>query len=274
MSPRGRTLWLALWVASDGLRPFSLHTELRHDTPQTPEIGIPCTPMDPLVYAPNMNLTKGQTMNTQRVIGYARVSTQEQHEAGAGLPAQISRLEGEGAARGWALETVTESGGRSGSSMTKREALAEAIARLDRGEADALAVTKLDRLTRSVADFSRLLDHAQRKGWDLIILDVNVDTSTPSGALVANILASSAQYERALIAQRTREGMAQRKAEGQRMGRPVVMAEETRARISELRSLGLSLRAIAQELNEAEIPTAHGGKAWHASTVSNVLVSV
>lgn len=206
-----------------------------------------------------------------RVIGYARVSTQEQHDQGAGLPAQVSRLEAEGLSRGWALEIVQESGGRSGGSLTKREALAEAIQRLDRGEADALVVTKLDRLTRSVADFSRLLDHANRKGWDLVILDVNVDTSTPSGALVANILASSAQYERALIAQRTREGMAQRKAEGVRMGRPVVMSYETYGRIVELRGFGLSLRAIAQELNETGVPTAHGGKAWHASTISKVL---
>ena len=81
------------------------------------------------------------------------------------------------------------------------------------------------------------------------------------------------QEARNLHSQRTREGMAQRKAQGVRMGRPVVMSEETRIRITELRSQGLSLRAIAQELNETGVPTAHGGKAWHASTVSKVLVS-
>jgi hypothetical protein len=73
--------------------------------------------------------------------------------------------------------------------------------------------------------------------------------------------------------ERTRDGLAQRKADGQRIGRPVLMSEETRTRIIKLRNQGLSLRAIAQELNEADVPTAHGGSAWHASTISGVLAT-
>lgn len=211
------------------------------------------------------------TTTPLRVLGYARVSTTEQHDAGAGLPAQLARLTAEAAGRGWTLETVTEDGGRSGSSLDKRTALADALARLDRGAADALVVAKLDRLTRSVSDFSRLLDRARRRGWQLVVLDLGIDTTTPAGELVANVIASAAQYERRMIGQRTREGMAQRKAEGVHCGRPAVLGSEVVARVVREREAGSSLRAIAAGLNAEDVPTAHGGSAWHASTVRAVL---
>ena len=213
------------------------------------------------------------TTNPLRVIGYARVSTTEQHDAGAGLPAQVARLTAEAAGRGWTLEVVTEDGGRSGSTLERREALADALTRLDKGQADALVVTKLDRLTRSVADFARLLDRAKRKGWQLVVLDLGIDTTTPAGELVANVIASAAQYERRMIGLRTREGMAQRKAEGVRMGRPVVLPADVRDRIAGQRSEGRSLRSIADQLNFDQIATAHAGSKWYASTVRAVLAS-
>ena len=205
------------------------------------------------------------------VIGYARVSTEEQHDSGAGLPAQVSQLEAEASRRGWALEIVTESGGRSGSSLRKREALATALERLDSGEAKALVVTKLDRLTRSLADYARLQDRANSKGWDLVILDLGIDTSTPSGALMAGMMASVAQFERSMIAQRTREGLAQRKAQGVRLGRPVTMDSTVRDLILRLHGDGMSLRGIAQHLVDLGVETAHGGATWHASTVSRAI---
>jgi DNA invertase Pin-like site-specific DNA recombinase len=132
-------------------------------------------------------------------------------------------------------------------------------------------VTKLDRLTRSVADFSRLLDRARRRGWQLVVLDLGIDTTTPAGELVANVIASAAQYERRMIGQRTREGMAQRKAEGVHCGRPAVLGAEVVARIGRERQAGRSLRTIAEGLNIDGVPRAHGGSAWHASTVRAVL---
>jgi DNA invertase Pin-like site-specific DNA recombinase len=211
------------------------------------------------------------TTKSSTVLGYVRVSTNEQHDAGAGLPAQIARLEQEAAGRGWTLEVVAEAGGRSGKSTAGREALAEALERLDRGEASTLVVSKLDRLCRSTLDFLSILERARRNGWTLVCLDVAIDTATPSGELMSTVLASFAQYERRLIAARTKEALAQRKAEGVVLGRPVVMLDEVRTRIHAERNAGKSLRAIAEGLNSEGIPTVHGGAQWHASTIQKAL---
>jgi DNA invertase Pin-like site-specific DNA recombinase len=210
------------------------------------------------------------TENTTKVIGYARVSTTEQHDAGAGLPAQVARLTAEATGRGWDFELVTEEDGRSAGTLAKRDALAAALARLDRGDAHVLVVTKLDRLTRSVADFAALLDRAKRRGWELIVLDLGVDTTTPAGEMVANVIAATAQYERQMIAQRTREALAIRRAQGVRLGRPPVLPQAVRDRIIADRSEGYSLQRIADRLNAEGIATGHGGAKWYPSTVSNV----
>jgi DNA invertase Pin-like site-specific DNA recombinase len=209
--------------------------------------------------------------SSSKVLGYVRVSSEEQYETGAGLPAQITRLEQEAAMRGWDLEIVSEAGGRSGKSMNDRPALLNALDRLDRGEAGTLIVTKLDRASRSTLEFLQLLDRARRKGWTVVCLDMGCDTATPSGELMSTVGAGFAQYERRLIGMRTREALAQRKREGVVLGRPVVMLDEVRDRIRQERTNGKSLRAIAEGLNSDGIPTAHGGAAWHASTVQKAL---
>ncbi|MEI8067234.1 MAG: recombinase family protein, partial [Actinomycetes bacterium] len=95
-----------------------------------------------------------------KLIGYVRVSTDKQIESGAGIEAQVSYLEAEALRRNADLEIVSEGEGASGKSMGKRSALNEAMKRLDRGEANALIVSKLDRLTRSVADFLEVLERS------------------------------------------------------------------------------------------------------------------
>lgn len=95
-----------------------------------------------------------------------------------------------------------------------RPGLQSALRRLDAGEADHLLAIRLDRVSRSVADFAGLLDRSAKKGWGLVLLSPNIDTSNAAGRFTAHVLASAAQYERELIGQRVREGMAQRKAEG------------------------------------------------------------
>lgn len=203
-------------------------------------------------------------------LAYVRVSTAEQAQLGASLDAQEAALVEAAERKGYRVEVVREEG-KSGKSLRGREALAEALARLDRGDAQALYAQRLDRLSRSVADFAYLLDRAKRRGWTVAVLDADVDTSTPSGEFLVNVLASAAQYERRIISARTKDALAQRRREGKRLGRPSQLPVAVVGRVVALRGEGASLRAIADRLNSEEVPTAHEGAKWHASTVAKVL---
>ena len=204
-----------------------------------------------------------------RALGYVRVSTGQQVESGAGLDAQRAALEAEAQRRGWTLEIATDAG-LTGKNM-RRPALADALDRLDRGEVDVLVSAKLDRVSRSVADFARLLERANSRGWRLVLLDLGVDTSTPAGEFVANTIANSAQYEGRLIGQRTREGLAAKRAAGVRLGRPSVLPREVVERIVLERGTGATLRAITEGLTAEGVRTARGGTSWSTSSVQAVL---
>jgi len=207
-----------------------------------------------------------------RAIAYSRVSTNGQADSGLGLDDQRSKLDQEGKRRGWELLHLVDSGG-SGKSL-KRPAITQALDMLSKGEAQVLMIAKLDRLSRSLIDFARVAEQAKREGWAIVALDINVDTSTPSGELMANVLMSFAQYERKMIAARTADALQQAKARGRRLGRPVLLPTKVRQRIARDHQAGMSLRAIAQQLNAEQVPTAQGGARWHASTVSVVLRSL
>ena len=206
---------------------------------------------------------------TVRALAYLRVSTEGQAESGAGLDAQRVAVEAEAARQGWQLEIVADTG--SGANLN-RPALVEALDRLDRGEADLLLAAKLDRVSRSVKDFAGLLERANRRGWRLVLLDLG-DTSTATGELTANMIASAAQYERRLIGQRTREGLAAKRAAGVRLGRPSVLPREVIERIVTQRREGQSMRMIAEGLTADGVPTARGGTAWKVSSVQAALKS-
>lgn len=223
-----------------------------------------CTPMEPLLYTRGMAQTS-TTRTKPLALAYVRVSTNEQAEHGASLDAQRTALTAEAERRGWDVEVVADEG--LSAKTLNRPGLVAALARLDRKEADYLMSVRLDRVSRSVSDFAGLLDRAGRKGWGLVLQSPNIDTSDPAGRFTVNVLASAAQYERELIGARTKEGMAQRKAEGVVLGRPRTMAPEVVARIKAERATGQSLRGIAEGLNADGIPTAQGGAKWHASTV-------
>ena len=159
-----------------------------------------------------------------------------------------------------------------GASSILGEHFAERGGQVDLADARGrLGVAKLDRLSRSMQDFTGLMARAQREGWALVALDCAVDTTTPAGEAMANVLATFAQFERRLIGQRTREALQIKKAQGVKLGRPRQLPAKVRQRISRERAKDRTLAGIAQGLNDDRVPTAHGGRQWYASTVRNVL---
>jgi DNA invertase Pin-like site-specific DNA recombinase len=226
-----------------------------------------------MVYGQGVDRTEGGTM---QAVGYVRVSTERTQGAdGNGAEGQRDRLAAAAAERGWELELVTEVA--SAGTMRKRPELLALLERLDRGELQALVVTKVDRLARSVGDVAHLAQRAEANGWALVVLDLGLDTSTPAGRFVLQTMANVAELERALISQRTREGLAVVRKRGKRLGRPVQLAQAVRERIVAERAEGGpegTLQAIADRLTAEGVPTAQGGVRWYPSTVRKVLLSV
>ncbi|RAN94818.1 recombinase family protein [Micromonospora noduli] len=217
-----------------------------------------------------MARAKNAPANT--VVAYLRVSTEEQAESGAGLAAQRAAIQVEADRRGWIIVAWKEDT-VSGKSLEGREGLAEALELVESRQAETLVVAKLDRLSRSLIDFAALMERARSKRWNLIALDLGIDLATPAGEFLASVMASAAQWERRIIGQRTREGLAAKKAAGVRLGRPATLSATVRERIRTESRNGSSLAAVARGLNNDEVPTAQGGKKWYPSTIRAVLAS-
>lgn len=204
------------------------------------------------------------------IVSYRRVSTDRQD---IGLDAQEAAISNWIVAQGRAndarlfmpdLDFVEKQSGKN----MKRPELQKAIAAAESSKGT-LVTAKLDRLSRSVSDFAALVERANRSGWQIVVCDLNIDMTTPSGLLIANIMASLAQWERSMIALRIKEALRQKRKQGIYPGRPV--PEHLVELIRYRRGEGMTLREIASHLNTSGAPTAAGGKMWYASTVRGVL---
>ncbi len=208
-----------------------------------------------------------------RALTYGRVSTGRQAKEGLSLGDQEEKLAAVVLQRGWVhVDHVTDPG-LSGKRMVNRKGLLSALDRLDAGEADVLVASKVDRVSRSTQDFARLLDRADKKGWKVVVLDVDVDTSTASGRLVVDVVSAAAQFESRRIGERVRDAHAVRRGLGERAGQKPMLPEDIRQRIASERAQGRSLRAIANTLNDEGVATAKSGK-WHPESVAHVVRSV
>ncbi len=202
-----------------------------------------------------------------KMIGYIRVSTAEQVIAGGGLAAQREAVRGGCGQRGWELLDLVVDEGLSAGTLD-RPGLNGALERIARREADGLVVAKLDRLSRSVADFAALLEWFQDAKATLVALDLSIDTSTAAGRLVANVFASVAQWEREVIGERTKVSLQALRLQGRPISAPCVVDDEALAgRILSLRGRGWTYRRIAELLNTEGVPTMRGGLKWRVSSV-------
>lgn len=223
-----------------------------------------------------------------RVVMYVRVSTSEQAVNGVSLDAQAIKLGAYATALDLTVvDTVTEV---ASAKSLARPGLQRALTMLESGEADALAVTCLDRLTRSVADLGTLIERYFAKRFSLLSVGDSVDTRSAAGRLVLHILGSVSQWEREAIGERTKTALAHLRDTGVRLGatpmglrygardasgRCAVEVDPTEvnviARIAELRASGLSYAKCAHVLRTERVPTKRGGT-WDARRVR--LISV
>lgn len=205
------------------------------------------------------------------VVGYVRVSTTEQGDSGAGLAAQRKALHDAARIRGWVIVGIYEDVA-SGSSLEKRPGLDAAlrIVRTSQPEARVLVVAKLDRLSRSLMDFAAITEQARRQNWAIIALDLGVDTTTAAGEMMANVLATFAQFERRLIGERTKAGMAAKKAQGVHCGRTSEVPAAVAGYIRGMRANGDTYAQIARWLTTNKYPTPRGSKVWNVTTVRKV----
>lgn len=205
-----------------------------------------------------------------RVIGYTRVSTEEQASSGLGLGAQRDTITRYAEAHGWDVVWY-EDAGLSAKSLDRPQ-LQAALARLHvlpkRRDVDGIVVAKLDRLSRSVVDFAGVLELARARKWAMVAIDLGVDTSTPTGELVANVMMSVAQWERRVIGERTSAAMQAAKRQGRHMGRVSALPSSTGDRLLALRAT-CTLDVTAAQLNAEGLTTATGGS-WTANAVSKV----
>jgi DNA invertase Pin-like site-specific DNA recombinase len=172
----------------------------------------------------------------QELVGYARTSTLDQT---AGYEAQQRELTEHGCERVFSEQV-------SSVDVKERQQLAEAILYLRAG--DTLVVTKLDRLARSLPHLLEVTTALRTKGAHLRVIGLGIDTSTPTGNLMLNMLGSIAQFEREIMLERQREGIAKAKAEGKYKGRkPTAQAKGTE--VMELHRAGIGATAIASKLN-------------------------
>lgn len=206
------------------------------------------------------------------VIGYTRVSTDEQVLSGLGLEAQRQTIARRAAVGGWIVaEWFTDEGISGKVPPLRRPGLHAAMRAMQKGTAERIVVAKLDRLGRDAARVLDLDTLAAQEGWGITMCDVDIDTSTAAGRFMLGNLANAAEFERNLISERTRAALAVKKAQGIRLGRPSKLPIEVVRRIVLARRDGAGYARIATDLNRDQVPTAHGARAWHPSTVRSVL---
>ena len=233
---------------------------------------------------------KTETTSTRtRTVAYIRVSTDKQAEHGISLEAQRAKLESYAALYDLDLVAVEVDAGLSASTLD-RPGLQSALAMLRTRKASALLVVKLDRLTRSVRDLGELVEgyFGAGKAASLLSVGDQIDTRTAAGRMVLNLLTTVAQWEREATAERTSAAMQHKASAGEYTGGKVLYGftlapcgvllvedaseQAVLAQARELHASGLSLRAVAAELDRRGI-VSRVGRAFAAPQIARMVAA-
>lgn len=223
-----------------------------------------------------------------KVVGYVRVSTEEQAINGVSLDAQEEKIRAYCQAKGWRLTEGIRDQGISAKNLN-RDGLQSVLKQIPKRNGkrgfDALIVTKLDRLTRSVGDLAHLNRLFDLNKLSFVSIQESVDASTASGRLFHNIVVVLSEWERGVISERTQEALQHKRRHGKlagelpygfRLGKdretliPIEQEQATLRKIKKLMDSGVSFRKIADRLNQLGVPTKKG-KLWFGASVKSVL---
>ena len=182
-----------------------------------------------------------KTAKTIRVGLYARVSTLDQQT----LPMQNRAMREYAARRGWIITMQVKEVGSGASRRQMREKLIDTARRR---EIDVVLVWRLDRWGRSVTDLLATLQELEHLGVGFVSLTEALDLTTPAGRAMAGLLAVFAEFEREVLRERVRAGLAHARANGKRLGRPLTAGLQT-DQVRKLRRAGISKSEIARRLN-------------------------
>jgi hypothetical protein len=196
----------------------------------------------------------------RRVVAYLRVAPRERAADRPDIDAQRAAIERAGRERGWTLVAV-EQDRRSGRTL-RRSGLQAALARARAGEADAIAVSRLDRLTYSLPDLADLVRMAVDDGFAIVAIEDGLDLADADGALVGAILATGARWNPRPLLRPVRAG---------RPGRPSSTPASPAERSRGLRADGMTLQAICDLLNEEGVPTPRGGTRWRPTSLRAIV---
>ncbi len=221
------------------------------------------------------------------IVGYARVSTAEQVSDGISLADQERRIRALAVAKGVELDEMIIDAGFSAKTL-QRPGMTRLLAGVQSGEFGTVICTKLDRLTRSVHDLGTILDlfDDKHQGRNLLSVSESIDTSTASGRLMLNVVASISQWEREVIGERTRDGLQhlrqKREAYGHaafgwnRVGdclEAIPAEQDALATLRTMRAAGAPLRVCAEWLEAHGFTPRQGGKRWHCESIKKMLGS-
>jgi DNA invertase Pin-like site-specific DNA recombinase len=222
-----------------------------------------------------------------KAVGYIRVSTEKQATGGMSLAAQRAQLEAYASLYEIELVGIEEDAGASAKSL-HRDGLARALERLESGETNALLISKLDRLTRSVVDLNTLIKDYFMGGTGLSLLSVNehIDTRSAGGRMILSVITVIGEWERASASERTSASLQAKKRRGEYTGGPVpygfrlgddgvhleanaperhIILEAKKRRLR-----GWSLRRVGRSLTADGLYT-RNGKPWHPAQVARLL---